>query len=74
MADTVMGASTHALLLEALVGSVSLRLQYRVSGHRCELWWWYRRSISMACLTSRTTESYSYLAWLLRAGRIRAAT
>lgn len=89
----VMGASTHALVLESLVGTVFLAVA--VSGFRSSLWvvvvalaahgifdlahgrvisnpgvpsWW-----PQFCLSYDVTAA-AYLAWLLRSGRIRAAT
>jgi len=87
----VMGASTHALLLESLVGAVFLAMA--VSGFKSSLWvvvvalaghgvldfahdrvisnpgvplWW-----PAFCLAYDLTAA-AYLAWLLKAGRIRA--
>ena len=87
----VMGASTHALVLESLVGAVFLAMA--VSGFRSSLWgvvvalavhgildfahdrvifnpgvphWW-----PAFCLAYDLTAG-AYLAWLLKAGRIRA--
>lgn len=89
----VMGASTHALVLESLVGGAFLVAA--VFGFRSSLWvvvvalaahgvfdlahgavmsnpgvpsWW-----PAFCLTYDATAA-GYLAWLLRSGRIRAAT
>jgi hypothetical protein len=89
----VMGASTHALVLESLVGAVFLALA--VIGFRSSLWvvvvalaahgifdlvhgrfianpgvpnWW-----PQFCLSYDVTAA-AFLAWLLRSGRIRAAT
>jgi len=89
----VMGASTHALVLESLVGAVFLAAA--VAGFRSSLWvvvvalaahgifdlahgriianpatprWW-----PAFCLTYDVTAA-AYLAWLLRSGRIHAAT
>ena len=89
----VMGASTHALVLESLAGGVFLVLA--VLGFRSSLWvvvvalaahgifdlvhgtviynpgvpaWW-----PQFCLTYDVTAA-GYLAWLLKSGRIRAAT
>jgi hypothetical protein len=89
----VMGASTHALVLESLAGAVFLAAA--VAGFRSSLWivvvalaahgifdlahgrvianpgvpsWW-----PAFCLTYDITAA-AYLAWLLRSGRIRAAT
>jgi hypothetical protein len=89
----VMGASTHALVLELLVGAVFLVVA--VSGFKSSLWvvafalaahgifdlahgriisnpgvpgWW-----PAFCLTYDIAAA-AYLAWLLRSGRIRAAT
>ena len=88
----VMGASTHALVLESLVGAVFLAVA--VLGFRSSLWvvvvalvahgifdlvhgrvisnpgvpgWW-----PQFCLTFDVSAA-SYLAWLLKCGRIRAA-
>lgn len=88
----VMGASTHALLLESLVGAAFLAIA--VSGFRSSLWvvvvalaahgildFAHDRVISNAgvpiwwpafCLAYDLTAA-AYLAWLLKAGRIRAA-
>jgi len=87
----VMGASTHALLLESLVGAVFLAMA--VLGFKSSLWvvvvalaghgvldfahdrvisnpgvplWW-----PAFCLAYDLTAA-AYLAWLLKAGRIRA--
>jgi hypothetical protein len=87
----VMGASTHALLLESLVGAVFLAMA--VSGFKSSLWvvvvalaghgvldfahdrvisnpgvplWW-----PAFCLAYDLAAA-AYLAWLLKAGRIRA--
>lgn len=89
----VMGASTHALVVESLVGVVFLALA--AAGFRSSLWvvagalaahgvfdlvhgrliensgvpgWW-----PAFCLTYDVTAA-TYLAWLLRSGRVRAAT
>ena len=89
----VMGASTHALVLESMVGAVFLAAA--VLGFRSSLWvvvaalaahgildlvhggvisnpgvpgWW-----PAFCLTYDVTAA-AYLAWLLKSGRIRAAT
>jgi hypothetical protein len=89
----VMGASTHVLVLESLVGAVFLAVA--VSGFRSSLWvvvvalvahgmfdlvhgrvisnpgvpsWW-----PQFCLTFDVSAA-AYLAWLLKCGRIRAAT
>jgi hypothetical protein len=89
----VMGASTHVLILESLVGAVFLAVA--VSGFRSSLWlvvvalaahgmfdlvhgrvisnpgvpsWW-----PQFCLTYDVSAA-AYLAWLLKCGRIRAAT
>ena len=89
----VMGASTHVLILESLVGAVFLAAA--VSGFRSSLWvvvvalaahgmfdlvhgrvisnpgvpsWW-----PQFCLTFDVSAA-AYLAWLLKCGRIRAAT
>jgi hypothetical protein len=88
-----MRASTHALLVESLVGSVFLAVA--VSGFKSSLWvvvvalaahgildlahdrvisnpgvpiWW-----PAFCLAYDLTAA-AYLAWLLKTGRIRAAT
>jgi hypothetical protein len=88
----VMGASTHALVLESLAGAVFLVVA--VTGFRWSLWavvvglvahgifdlthavvisnpgvpsWWPE-----FCLTFDVTAA-SYLAWLLKSARIRAA-
>ena len=89
----VMGASTHALVLESLMGSAFLAVA--ISGFRSSLWtvvvalavhgildfaddrvisnpgvpvWW-----PAFCLAYDLTAA-AYLAWLLKTGRIRAAT
>lgn len=89
----VMGASTQALLLELLVGSVFLAVA--IAGFRSSLWavavalaahglfdlahdrvisnpgvppWW-----PAFCLAYDLTAA-AYLAWLLKTGRLRAAT
>lgn len=89
----VMGASTHALVLESLVGAVFLAVA--VAGFRSSLWvvvaalaahgifdlthgsvianpgvpgWW-----PPFCLTYDVTAA-TYLAWLLRTGRMHATT
>jgi hypothetical protein len=89
----VIGASTHALVLESLVGAAFLAAA--VSGFRSSLWvvvvalgahgvfdlahgtvisnpgvpsWWPE-----FCLTYDVTAA-GYMAWLLKSGRIRAAT
>lgn len=89
----VIGASTHALVLESLVGAAFLAVA--VSGFRSSLWvvvvalgahgvfdlvhgtvisnpgvpsWWPE-----FCLTYDVTAA-GYMAWLLKSGRIRAAT
>lgn len=89
----VMGASTHALVLESLVGAAFLLAAGY--GFRSSLWvvaaalaahgifdlvhgaaisnpgvpsWWPE-----FCLTYDVTAA-AYLAWLLRSGRVRAAT
>ncbi len=89
----VMGASTHAVVLESVVGTVFLVVA--VLGFRSSLWvvvvalaahgafdlahgrvisnpgvpsWW-----PAFCLTYDVTAA-AYLAWLLKTGRIRAAT
>ena len=89
----VMGASTQALLLELLAGSVFLAVA--IAGFRSSLWavavalaahglfdlahervisnpgvppWW-----PAFCLAYDLTAA-AYLAWLLKAGRLRAAT
>jgi hypothetical protein len=89
----VMGASTHALVLESLVGAVFVALA--VVGFKSSLWvvvvalaahgifdlvhgrfifnpgvpnWW-----PQFCLSYDVTAA-AFLAWLLRSGRIRAAT
>ena len=89
----VMGASTHALILEALIGA--LFIAAAATGFRWSLWivavalaahgifdlthtslisnpgvpdWWPE-----FCLSYDVTAA-AYLAWLLKSGRIRAAT
>jgi len=89
----VMGASTHALVIESVVGTVFLAVA--VFGFRSSLWvvvvalaahgafdlahsrvisnpgvpsWW-----PAFCLTYDVTAA-AFLAWLLKTGRIRAAT
>jgi hypothetical protein len=89
----VMGASTHALVLESLAGAVFLAAA--ASGFRSSLWvvvaalaahglfdlvhgrvisnpgvpgWW-----PQFCLTYDVAAA-AYLAWLLKSGRVRAAT
>lgn len=89
----VMGASTHALVLESLAGAVFMIVA--VAGFRGSLWvvvvalvahgifdlahgrvianpgvpsWW-----PAFCLTYDVAAA-AYLAWLLRSGRVRAAT
>jgi hypothetical protein len=89
----VMGASTHALILESLVGALFIAVA--ATGFRRSLWivavalaahgifdlthaslisnpgvpdWWPE-----FCLSYDVTAA-AYLAWLLKSGRIRAAT
>jgi hypothetical protein len=89
----VMGASTHALVIESVVGTVFIAVA--AFGFRSSLWvvvvalaahgafdlahsraisnpgvpsWW-----PAFCLTYDVTAA-AYLAWLLKTGRIRAAT
>ena len=72
----VIGASTHVLVLESLVGAVFLALAARgifdlvhgkaVSNPGVPAWW------PEFCLTFDVTAA-GYLAWLLQSGRMRAA-
>jgi hypothetical protein len=81
----VMGASTHALVLESLVGTVFLAVA--VSGFKSSLWLVAAALAAHGtflsnpgvpswwpqfCLSFDVTLA-AYLAWLLRSGRLRAA-